>query len=83
MERQALTRWRHDKVGRDRVAAVTGVPARTVSRILAHHGVPPLAACDPVTGRPVRAARASGHRYERAHASDVLHVDLEEARPYP
>lgn len=31
-----------------RIAALTGVPARTVSRILHRHGVPPLADCDPL-----------------------------------
>ena len=34
-----------------RLAAETGVPARTISRILARHGVPWLSWCDPVTGR--------------------------------
>ena len=33
-----------------RIAAHTGVPARTVARILHRHGVPRLADCDPLTG---------------------------------
>jgi hypothetical protein len=42
------------RAGPARIAAATGVPARTVSRILTRHRVPPLAACDPVTGAPIR-----------------------------
>ena len=45
------------------VAAATGVPARTVSRILARHGRPPIAALDPVTGIVVRASRTTPNRY--------------------
>ena len=41
---QAVLRIRaEERVGRDDVADRSGVPARTVSRILARHGVPRLA----------------------------------------
>lgn len=69
--------------GRDQVAAATGVPARTVSRILARHGIPPLAACDPVTGLPIRATRATTHRYERDHPGDLVHVDVKKLGRIP
>ncbi|QKV74824.1 helix-turn-helix domain-containing protein [Amycolatopsis sp. Hca4] len=34
-----------------------GVPARTVSRVLARHQIPRLAALDPITGQVIRASR--------------------------
>ena len=69
--------------GRDQVAAATGVPARAVSRILARHGVPPLAACDPVTGLPIRATRATTCRYERDRPGDLVHVDVKKLGRIP
>ena len=48
------------RAGPLRIAADTGVPARTVSRVLARHYVPALAWCDPMTGEVIRAARATG-----------------------
>ncbi len=69
--------------GRDQVAAATGVPARTVSRILARHGVPPLAACDPITGLVIRATRATSHRYERERPGDLVHVDVKKVGRIP
>ena len=77
---QARARLRQ---GRDRVAAATGVPSRTVSRILARHGVPPLAACDPITGLPIRATRATTRRYERDHPGDLVHVDVKKLGRIP
>ena len=62
---------------------MTGVPARTVSRILTRHGAPVLAACDPVTGLPIRAVRATSHRYERSHAGDLIHVDVKKLGRIP
>ena len=40
-----------ERVGRDEVTRRTGVPPRTVSRILARHHRPPLAWLDPTTGQ--------------------------------
>jgi hypothetical protein len=36
------------------IAAATGVPERTVSRIWRRHEVPRLADCDPLTGQVIR-----------------------------
>ena len=83
LERKVLTCRRRLRQGRDQVAAATGVPARTVSRILARHGVPPLGDCDPVTGLPIRASRSTAHRYERAHPGDLIHVDVKELGRIP
>ena len=59
------------RIGRDRVAEATGVPSRTVSRILARHGRLPLAVLDPVTGMVIRASRSTALRYERDAAGDL------------
>lgn len=71
------------RVGRDRIAEATGVPARTVSRILARHGLPAIAAMDPVTGVVIRASKATGHRYERAAPGDLVHVDVKKLGRIP
>lgn len=66
-----------------RIAAATGVPARTVSRILARHAVPPLAWCDPLTGELIRASRATANRYERERPGELLHVDVKKLGRIP
>jgi transposase InsO family protein len=65
------------------IAAVTGVPARTVSRILARRGAPRLADCDPLTGAPIRASRATARRYEHPAPGDLLHVDVKKIGRIP
>lgn len=69
--------------GRDRIAERVGVPARTVSRILARHGVPPVSALDPITGIVVRASKRTSHRYERPEAGDLVHVDVKKVGRIP
>jgi len=71
------------RVGRDRISEATGVPARTVSRILARHGMLPIGDLDPVTGIPVRASKATGLRYERPEAGDLLHIDVKKVGRIP
>jgi len=71
------------RLGRDRIAEATGVPARTVSRILARHQVPPIAALDPITGALIRATRATAHRYERDAPGDLVHVDVKKLGRIP
>lgn len=83
VQARVVTVRRKLRKGRDQVAAATGVPARTVSRILARHGVPPLAACDPVTGLPIRASRATTRRYERDRPGDLVHVDVKKLGRIP
>ena len=64
------------RLGRDRIAQVTGVAPRTVSRILARHQLPAIATLDPITGVSIRASKATGHRYERPAPGDLVHVDV-------
>ena len=71
------------RAGRDRIAQATGVPARTVSAILARHRIPPIAALDPVTGQVIRASKATGLRYERAAPGDLVHVDVKKLGRIP
>ena len=66
-----------------RISAATGVPARTVSRILLRHNVPPLAWCDPLTGELIRASRATANRYERDRPGELIHVDVKKLGRIP
>lgn len=81
--RAVLAHRDRERVGRDRVAAATGVPARTVSRILVRHGRAPLACLDPVTGMLIRASRATAVRYERDAPGDLVHVDVKKLGKIP
>jgi transposase InsO family protein len=65
------------------IAAATGVPARTVSRILARRGAPRLAQCDPLTGAPIRASKVTARRYEHPAPGDLLHVDVKKIGRIP
>jgi transposase InsO family protein len=83
VERRVLAARRKLRAGRDVVAARTRVPARTVTRILTRHGEPRLADCDPVTGLPIRATRATTHRYERDRPGDLIHIDVKKLGRIP
>jgi transposase InsO family protein len=83
VERRVEAARRLLRTGRDEIAAVTGVPARTVSRILTRRGLPRLADCDPITGLPIRASRRTGLRYERPAPGDLIHVDVKKIGRIP
>lgn len=78
-----LSTRRELRAGPLRIGAVTGVPARTVSRVLARHGVPPLAWCDPLTGQLIRASRATANRYERERPGELVHIDVKKLGRIP
>ena len=65
------------------VAQATGVPARTVSRILRRAGEPRLADCDPLTGQVIRASKATAVRYERDRPGELVHVDVKKLGRIP
>jgi transposase InsO family protein len=65
------------------ISVRTGVPARTVSRVLARHGVPRLAECDPLTGHRIRATRHTTRRYEHPNPGDLLHLDVKKIGKIP
>jgi transposase InsO family protein len=54
-----------------------------VSRILARHQVPPIAALDPVTGAVIRASKQTSHRYERDAPGDLIHIDVKKIGRIP
>jgi transposase InsO family protein len=83
VERRVLKARRTLRRGPDALAEHTGVPARTVSRILRRHRMPPLAACDPLTGQVIRSTRAGGRRYEHARPGDMIHVDVKKLGKIP
>jgi transposase InsO family protein len=72
-----------DRNGPLRIAAVTGVPARTVSRILARYDFPPLSWLDPVTGEIIRSSRATANRYERDRPGELVHIDVKKLGRIP
>jgi transposase InsO family protein len=81
---QAVLRIRAvERVGRDEVADLSGVPARTVSRILARHGVPRLAQLDPMTGELIRSSKTTAVRYERERPGELVHMDVKKLGRIP
>ncbi|MER6331094.1 leucine zipper domain-containing protein, partial [Streptomyces sp. NPDC001034] len=83
VERRVLKARRTLRTGPDVLAERTGVPARTISRILNRHQMPPLAACDPLTGQVIRATRAGSRRYEHPRPGDLIHVDVKKLGKIP
>jgi transposase InsO family protein len=82
-ERVVLDARSQFRVGPARLAVQSGVPARTISRILHRHQVPPLAWLDPVTGVSIRATKATTNRYEHDHPGDLVHVDVKKLGRIP
>mgnify|MGYP001261375413 FL=1 len=72
-----------ERLGRDEVAARTGVPARTVSRIIARAGLPRLAELDPMTGERIRASKTTTVRYERERPGELVHMDVKKLGRIP
>jgi transposase InsO family protein len=83
VERRVVAARAQLRCGPARIAGHTGVPARTVSRILARSGVPRLAECDPLTGQRIRATRHTTCRYEHAAPGDLLHLDVKKLGKIP
>lgn len=82
-ERHVLEQRHRQRRGPAFIAAATGVPERTVTRILRRHAVPPLADCDPLTGRPIRATRHTTTRYQHPHPGDLIHIDVKKLGRIP
>ena len=80
---RVLTQRETQRCGPAQLALLTGVPERTVTRILRRHGVPRLPECDPLTGEVIRASRATRHRYERAAPGELVHVDVKKLGRIP
>ncbi|WP_156401830.1 IS481 family transposase [Agromyces sp. Soil535] len=82
-EAAVLAVRRVERVGREEIAARTGVPARTVSRILARHGVPHLSRLDPISGQLIRASKTTAVRYERESPGELVHMDVKKLGRIP
>lgn len=65
------------------IAAITGVPARTVSRVLARYRLPPLSWLDPITGDTIRSSRVTANRYERDRPGELVHSDAKKLGRIP
>lgn len=72
-----------ERSGRDDIATRTGVPARTVSRILARHQVPHLSRLDPISGQLIRASKTTAIRYERERPGELVHMDVKKLGRIP
>lgn len=84
VEAQVLAARRRRRRGAVVLAAQLGLHASTVGRILARHGVPHLAALDPITGQPVRgSSRRSDRRYEHRRPGAMIHVDVKKLGRIP
>jgi len=65
------------------IAGRLGLHASTVGRVLHRHRVPLLRKLDPVTGKIIRATRATAVRYEHDHPGSLLHVDVKKLGRIP
>lgn len=83
VEAQVVEVRRRERRGRDWIAAELGVPARTVSRILARHQMPHLDLLDPMTGQLIRASKATAVRYERDRPGELVHMDVKKLGRIP
>ncbi|MDP9869023.1 transposase [Streptosporangium brasiliense] len=83
VEEHVVTCRRALRCGPAPIAAHTGVPERTVSRILRRHHMPHLADCDPLTGTPIRTGRTSSLRYEHELPGDLIHLDVKKIGRIP
>ena len=83
VEERVIAARRELRVGPDRLADATGVPARTISRILRRHQVPYLFECDPLTGDVIRSSKHTAERYERDTPGELVHVDVKKIGRIP
>jgi transposase InsO family protein len=83
VEQKVLAARRRRKRGAVVLAAELGLNPSTVGRILARHGVPHLAAIDPITGERVRSSRRSENRYEHPSPGAMIHVDVKKLGRIP
>ena len=83
VEAMVLQHRRTTRQGRDDVAADLGISPRTVSRILARHGVPHVGDLDPMTGDLIRASKTTTVRYERDRPGELVHMDVKKLGRIP
>lgn len=83
VEQRILETRRRERRGPDWIGAELGVPARTVSRVLARHRMPRLCTMDPLTGQVIRASKTTAVRYERERPGELVHMDVKKIGRIP
>ena len=83
LEQRIVELRRRERRGPDWVGAELGVPARTVSRVLARNRVPRLCALDPITGEVIRSSKTTAVRYERDRPGELVHMDVKKIGRIP
>jgi transposase InsO family protein len=83
VEQQIIEVRRRERRGPDWIGAELGVAPRTVSRVLARHGMPRLAVLDPITGEVIRASKVTAVRYERDRPGELVHMDVKKLGRIP
>jgi transposase InsO family protein len=83
VEQRIIEVRQRERRGPEWIGAELGVPARTVSRVLARRGIPPLASLDPITGEVIRASKVTAVRYERARPGELVHMDVKKLGRIP
>jgi transposase InsO family protein len=73
----------NERRGPDWLGAELGVPARTVSRVLARRGQPRLCVLDPITGEVIRSSKHTAVRYERSQPGELVHMDVKKLGRIP
>ncbi|MCO7218381.1 IS481 family transposase [Klenkia sp. PcliD-1-E] len=71
------------RCGPDGIASATGVPARTVSRVLAREGMPRLALLDRISGEVIRSSKQTAVRYGRDRPGELVHMDVKKLGRIP
>ena len=71
------------RCGHEEISEHTGVPARTVSRILTQDRVPPLAALDPIPGQMIGPNKVTAVRNERTRPGELVHMDVKKLGKIP
>jgi hypothetical protein len=83
VEQRILQLRRRERRGPDWLGAELGVPARTVSRVVARHHMPRLCALDPLAGAVIRSSKATAVRYERERPGELVHMDVKKIGRIP
>jgi transposase InsO family protein len=83
VEQQIVGLRHRERRGPDWIGAELGIPARTVSRVLARHRVPHLSDLDPITGELIRASKATTIRYEAPYPGSLAHMDVKKIGRIP
>jgi transposase InsO family protein len=83
VEQQVIDLRQRTRRGPDWLGAELGMPARTVSRVLARHKVPRLCVLDPITGEVIKASKVTAQRYERERPGELVHMDVKKIGRIP